>query len=692
MAKLPWYWHRLRAMGPTEIASHLRKKLFQWSDEQALPNWSSTPVRTGDLPVFPQLPSAESAPAILREALQGDVRDILDGRWKAFAHLELKVDDPPLWQADYLAGKDLETEEPAFHLDHRRLPEGADIKLIWELSRWYLLVRLAMAAYVLGDARAARKCIEWLEDWTKHNLPYRGWNWTSALEVGMRLVQFTWIDALLNSFAGRPPPLNPPARETAVVHVGSLPLKEPGAGLMESKELQERLHALRRQILPAHVRYAWRYRSFGSSANNHLLGELTGLILAIARWPELAHWAGSLAGLRKLWEREVLAQFAGDGGHREQALNYHLFSWEFCWQAQAALEQVDRPISSQVEERLRNAANFFVNVQGDGEAWDYGDSDNAFVTPFFLDGKNAAAEWRDWFRYPASSPAIHYWWGQIKSGGLQAPGPRFAPVANGAGVRAGWQIYSESGFAISRSENWTLRWDVSPLGYLSTAAHGHLDALHLSIWFREVAIVIDPGTGAYYVDRGLRTYLASWQAHNGPHPVGSDFPERLGPFLWSAHHSDPDLKPGADTSLSGEVSLPSGLLKRTLIPLSRDEGWQVDDAFHPRAAAGGDEFCVRWQFAPGARLDKLAERKFRISRAGVSIEIEVGGDWAEVRPVIEGNNRPLASAALREPGAEYGGTVAPAFRKIEWSPYLKLTARGHKPCVFRTTFLACGGS
>ncbi|PYM13003.1 MAG: hypothetical protein DME18_10080, partial [Verrucomicrobia bacterium] len=93
--------------------------------------------------------------------------------------------------------------------------------------------------------------------------------------------------------------------------------------------------------------------------------------------------------------------------------------------------------------------------------------------------------------------------------------------------------------------------------------------------------------------------------------------------MWSAHHSDPDLKPGADTSLSGEVSLPSGLLKRTLIPLSRDEGWQVDDAFHPRAAAGGDEFCVRWQFAPGARLDKLAERKFRISRAGVSIEIEV---------------------------------------------------------------------
>ena len=34
------------------------------------------------------------------------------------------------------------------------------------------------------------------------------------------------------------------------------------------------------------------------------------------------------------------------------------------------------------------------------------------------------------------------------------------------------------------------------LGYLSTAAHGHLDALHLSIWYRGIAFVIDPSTGA----------------------------------------------------------------------------------------------------------------------------------------------------------------------------------------------------
>ena len=85
-----------------------------------------------------------------------------------------------------------------------------------------------------------------------------------------------------------------------------------------------------------------------------------------------------------------------DGGNKEQALNYHLFSWEFCWQARAALLAAGRKISSDVEERLRRAARFFWEVQVRREPWDYGDSDNAFVSPFFVHEGSALIEWRDW--------------------------------------------------------------------------------------------------------------------------------------------------------------------------------------------------------------------------------------------------------------------------------------------------------
>src|SRR5262249_34782851 len=134
-----------------------------------------------------------------------DTERILAGRWRAFGHIDLRVDDPPRWHKDYLVAKDLATTTCAFTLDHRDLRDGADVKLVWELSRWHQLVRLAMAAYVLDDERAAGKCIDWLEDWVVHNASYRGWNWTSALEAGMRLIQFTWIDALLGAFATSSP-------------------------------------------------------------------------------------------------------------------------------------------------------------------------------------------------------------------------------------------------------------------------------------------------------------------------------------------------------------------------------------------------------------------------------------------------------------------------------------------------------
>src|SRR5260221_2249851 len=306
-------------MSPAEMAGHLRKKVYQFTDGRLVQDWTRVSLENAGR--FPTLPIPETALAVLREALRRDVQDILKGRWRAFGHLEIQVDDPPHWHQDYLVGKNLATSDSGFRLNYRDLPGGADIKLIWELSRWHQLARLAQAAYVLGDKAAGLKCIDWLRDWVAQNPAYRGWNWTSALESGMRLVQFTWIDALL-------------------------------AAQARAWGCEEELARLRSEILPAHVWFTWRHKSFGSSANNRLLGELTGVILATVRWPALAQLGASLDTLQTAWEREVLAQFAEDGGNREQALNYQLFSCEFCWQARLALVTSDKKIAPKIEGRL----------------------------------------------------------------------------------------------------------------------------------------------------------------------------------------------------------------------------------------------------------------------------------------------------------------------------------------------------
>lgn len=626
------------------MALHARKKVRQWRDARGTPDWNS--VTLDESGAYPRLPPASEAPHVLREALALDIEEIMSGRWRAFGHLPIKVDDPPRWGKDYLADIELPTTESAFKLDHRNLPKRADIKLIWELSRWYQLVRLAMGAYVLHESRAAGKCVEWLEDWVKENPPFRGWNWTSALESGLRLIQFTWISALL--------------REN-----------------MRQWGLQERLSALRDHILPPHIWFTWRYRSFGSSANNHLLGEIAGLLVATANWPDLAKWGAEFSELHSLFEEQTLAQFAPDGGNREQALNYQLFSFEFCLHARNAVLAARKPISSVVEQRLDSAMRFFWDVQSDREQWDYGDSDNAFVLPLFLNEPTLVREWRKWMAQ-AGSPALQYW--------LNAPPVQGKALAEGKPVHAKeageWWYFQNSGIAVCESGLWWLRWDLSPLGYLSTAAHGHLDALHLSVWFHGVPFIIDPGTGAYYADKDLRSWLASRAAHNSPCPPGPEWPSRLGPFLWAGHHKTP-CSEFSHAAFRSELQLNAGKVTRTVAFQKGELAFDVEDRYVPASGDPG-EFSVRWQFAPGTCIKLVSARAYELRRNNKTITLRVNNDWHEVTVVEQRDS----SAAAHE------GIVSPAFRQLEWAPYLKLIARP-KPgesCVFRTTFVASAAS
>lgn len=637
-----WYWHRLSAMRPAEIRERIAQKLRKRADARRPPDFSqNTPAATPG--PWPVLPSLETAPATVTQPLQQDVNAILAGRWRAFGHLQLQVDDPPKWFTDYAARRDLPTGRPGFRLNHRELPAGADIKLVWELSRWQPLVRLAQAAWLLRDHRAAQQCLHWLDHWRRSNPPFIGWNWTSALESGIRLINLAWIDGLLAA-----------------------------AGADATS-----LDTLRRRLVPPHLWYTWRHRSFGSSANNHLLGELAGLIVATVRWPSMSHWGAPLADLKRLLETEILAQFAPDGGNREQALNYQLFAWELAWHARSALAAAGHPLDLTAEERLRRAADFFVTVQVAQDPWDYGDSDSATVTPLFADESRAQTEWYAWFAEPGSSPALQWWLGEPPS-----------PVEPTACVRAGedWLVFPDSGQAICWSGPWHARWDLSPLGYLSTAAHGHLDALHLSLWLDGVALVIDPGTGAYYGDVRLRTWLASWEAHNGPHAPNTEFPRRLGPFLWGAHHPAPTWLAPDPQTLAGELILPHGTASRHVRRVANHEqdGWQVDDLFVPSGPNTSRGFRVCWQFAPGTRIEASpgSPRFFHAQRQGKRFTVGIDSAWTTMSFL------PETTESVGFPVAgDLPGLCAPAFRRITAGPRIELTALGSNPSRYRTTFL-----
>lgn len=594
--KVGWYYHRLRAMTISELSHRITERWKHRSDASFADSLRGIALGETAESVI-ALPDRAAAPEALRHALAKDAAALLRGDWKLFGWREVNVGTPPQWHREAVCGVDISADVLSHELDHRALPGGADVRTIWEINRWSEMVRLAMHGWVNGDLKAVQVAISWLEDWCDENPVGYGINWTSPLEAGLRLVNFVWFDALVERFDN---------------------------GDREALDALKRAQqTLRERIVPAHAAWTWRYKSFGSSANNHLLGELVGLLHAVKRWPALE---SAICPAEKLWSeisRCVLDQFARDGGNKEQALHYHLFAWEMAWHAARLMRVTEGP----VVDRLNKAAEFFVNVAAQGdEQWEYGDNDDAQIVPVTEEREHAVAEWRAWMRGEARGEALGYWLGEGESGS-KAP---LIPPEGGTTERSSWHIAAESGMAICESHDWKVRLDASPLGYGAMAAHGHGDALHVSFWDGQHALVIDPGTGGYYGMKKQREALAAWEAHNGPQPIpGFQTPRRMGAFLWSDHHDQPTLEttsPRGLTAFFGHDRV--DVLRRV----------EISDAGHvivQDTVSGSSTFRVRWHLAPECTARRDEANSLLIERAGKTWRAEFLGTNARCE-VLEG--------------------------------------------------------
>jgi hypothetical protein len=606
--KAAWYAQRLRAMSLGEIGRRVVERCARMGEASKLKKVAAEPW-DGTFTDFPQLPWRKQVPVDLRRQLAADAEKLVRGEWALFGWKAVEVGAPPCWHRDPTLGVVIDPRTPAEKLDHRHLELSADARAIWEVNRWAEMTRMAMHSALNGDVHAIRVAQLWLEDWCDRNTPGHGINWTSPLEAALRLMNFCWFDALVRG--------------------------------CDDPDLARRQDELTARIVPVHAWWVWRRRSFGSSANNHLIGELCALVLAVTRWPALEKSVGPAQRVWKLLEREMMQQFHADGGNKEQALHYHLFAWEMCWHAGAAVDG----LKGEVLERLTQAAQYFVDVVEAPEGWDFGDSDDAQVLPLALKRSHAVAEFRSWMLGRAEGATLRFWLGD-------------PPKGLKAAMRGQWRVYPESGQALWRDARWTVRADGSPLGLGSMAAHGHLDALHVSLWFEQQALVIDPGTGAYYGNPALRTRLAAWEAHNGPVPAsGLTKPLRLGAFLWSEHHRVPAME------INNDICLMSLEREKTRVQravhAASDRVEICDDAGHDAP------HVVTWQLAPGWRVEKERKNGFLCRHADcIPVHGILNGDHIENWEIVE-----------RE--------ASPHFRELVTTQAVKVTFKGTLTTIWR---------
>jgi hypothetical protein len=525
-AKFGWYVRRLRGMSAAEIAWRFREQTLRRA-------WARRQVRPGDLaalaPLAGVLPSAarrfsavlppgtaDVVPEQARAAIVADADRLLKGEWQLLSAVRTDMERPD-WFADPVTGRRSDPEAYAFSLDQRDESAVGNVKQVWEVNRLQHLTLLALAWYLTGENAYAERVAAQLESWCRENPFLSGINWTSGIELGVRLVNFVWIRRLLADW----PPV---------------------ASLFERNELTVRQ-------IRWHQEYLAAFESRGSSANNHVIAEAAGQLSASCAFPwfpESDRWRREAA---RLLERELAHNTFPSGINRELASDYHGFVAELGFFAAAEAGAAGAPLSDSTWRLLCAmtdcmAALVDERLQPPRQA----DSDEGRVVlldapehnrwPALLSLGGALFGRLDW--WPPVPPSAS----QVLTAALSGPVRCSRAVTGRPAARP--SRFADAGIAILRAkpagapEIW-IRCDGGPHGFLSIAAHAHADALSVEIRHGGTDILADPGTYCYHGEPAWRSYFKSTIAHNTVEIGGQSQSAEAGPFMWSRQAATREL-------------------------------------------------------------------------------------------------------------------------------------------------------
>jgi hypothetical protein len=539
---LSWYRRRLSRMSPGEVAVRLRTALRQAAWRPSAGGPALRPGRLLPEPRRTRLRLARSAaPETARADLLAYADRLLAGDWPVFETARRGVPAEPDWFLDPLTGRRAPQQGYCFAVPHRRREIVGDLKHVWEPSRHQATISLATAWWLTGEARYAEAAARHLTSWWRDNPYLCGIHWTSGIELGLRLLSWSWIRALLADWPGC------------------------AALFDENPVFLEQLYG--------HQKYLAGFESPQSSSNNHLLAELAGLAVAASAFPWFVESAGWAAHAAQRLQAEVLRQTASDGLNREQASEYHRFVLELLWSAGLLAELAAAGFGKDYWAALGTmSAALGAGLDCRGREPRYGDTDGgralAFDAPAadpvaLLLGGAAQA-----FDAAPPSPGTVFDM-VIATLGLRRPGAMPAPKDDAS------TVFAESGHVVLRAgsgaeEIWA-HCDCGPLGYLSIAAHGHADALSVELRVGGVEVLADPGTYLYHADPPWRRYFKSTLAHNTLTVDGRDQAEYGGSFLWLGRAD------GAVEELALAPSAP-------LVCQARHDGYRrlADPAIHHR--------------------------------------------------------------------------------------------------------------
>ncbi|NNC95040.1 MAG: alginate lyase family protein [Chitinophagales bacterium] len=388
----------------------------------------------------------------------------------------LEIDN---WSIDRKNNIDSSQKRFVHEYKYKEFESVGEIKYVFEPARLHYFPVIASYAYAFDDQEILDALTDKIQLFIEENPFLRSINWSNGIEVGIRSINLLYTRIFVSLFDPSNPVLKP---------------------------LDDYLY------LSAH--YLVNHLSMYSSANNHLLAELCGLIAICSfyEFPESDNWYHlSMDGLIQ----ELNHQFHEDGFHKEGCTHYHseVVSYYICCLSFSELRA--EPWHEEALKRIKLMLNISQEFWNTGRTFHIGDSDEGHLLYPYFDKtfSDEASLTRDavvLFGTPRYTD--NFDWKNYIIHGEQGYQKFNASPKQQIELKT---AHYKSGLSFIREDEFEMLFDASPLGLRPLAAHAHSDALQILLNYRGVPFLIDPGTYQYHWKfQEVRDYFISVHAHN----------------------------------------------------------------------------------------------------------------------------------------------------------------------------------
>ncbi len=354
------------------------------------------------------------------------------------------------WHRDFKSGRRWPLEH--MYKVPTSFPDGSDIHVPWELSRFTHLPLLAAAGRVSGDRRYVEEVGRQLDSWIAANPVGFGVNWQTTMNVGIRSANWVAALALCAETAQGEPWLDRA--------LGSLLL---------------------------HGRFIRRHPQRRDPRNNKYLCALGGLLAVAAVFSGAREGRTWVAWAARELVREMDHQVGRDGAAFEASTTYHRLSCEVMVCGTQALEALGEPLPGWFHDRLDRMLGFTADyTRPDGLGTQIGDGGNSRFLPL---GDYGRADHRC---------HLHL----------------FTQAEREPQAGRGHVAYPDGGFYIMRLGGLYAIVRCGSVGSDGFGWHAHNDQLAFELALGTQPIVIDPGTYVYTTDPEARNQFRSTAFHS----------------------------------------------------------------------------------------------------------------------------------------------------------------------------------